>query len=245
MHKIDDSAMYLRDLPAGESSTSGSAPRLMLLVTSPTRRLRAARRLPSRYLDSRLKRAFDIVAATVALAFFAPLLILIAMAVRLSSRGPILFVQARGGKGLEPFGLFKFRSMYVQPPGAAVVQATEDDQRITPLGRILRKTSADELPQLLNVLRGEMSIIGPRPHAVEHDAYYSSVIERYTDRAKCKPGITGLAQVKGFRGATPTTQAIANRVDADLQYIETASFSLDVSIFLQTAWSVLACRNAY
>jgi lipopolysaccharide/colanic/teichoic acid biosynthesis glycosyltransferase len=153
-------------------------------------------------------------------------------------------VQSRGGKGRQKFGLFKFRSMYVHLPDGSIKQAERGDCRVTPVGRILRKTSADELPQLLNVLRGEMSIVGPRPHAVEHDDHYAKLIKRYPERARCKPGITGLAQVCGLRGATPTPDVMADRIDADLRYIETASFAGDIVIVLRTAWSILACRDA-
>lgn len=201
--------------------------------------------MASPYLDSPLKRAFDICVAAAALVFFSPLLLLIAVAVRLSSSGPILFMQWRGGKGRMKFRLMKFRSMYVQARGASVIQAERNDSRVTPIGSILRKTSADELPQLLNVLRGEMSIVGPRPHAVEHDEYYAALIKRYPERARCKPGITGLAQVGGLRGATPTAAIMVERINADIRYIETASFVVDITIVLRTAWSVLACRDAY
>ncbi len=146
---------------------------------------------------------------------------------------------------MRSFRMMKFRSMYVQTALAVIVQATPGDPRTTPLGRLLRRTSVDELPQLFNVLKGEMSIVGPRPHAIEHDELYGPLIGAYQDRFACKPGITGLAQVNGYRGATPTHEFMARRVALDLQYIEKASLSLDLLIILRTIRAILACRNAY
>ena len=197
------------------------------------------------YLDSRAKRLLDVTFAALAVAALCPLLLLIGSGVLATSKGPVLFVQKRGGRGQRSFHILKFRSMHVQSAQASVVQATPSDPRATPLGRFLRRTSLDELPQLFNVLRGEMSIVGPRPHAVEHDEIYGAMIGSYCNRFACKPGVTGLAQVNGYRGATPAHETMARRVAMDLEYIETASLSLDLLIILRTIKTMLTCRNAY
>ncbi|WP_299363839.1 sugar transferase [uncultured Paracoccus sp.] len=197
------------------------------------------------YLDSRTKRFLDLTVAAIALAVLFPLMLSIASAVLVTSRGPALFLQERGGRGQRPFRIMKFRSMYVQPAESSIVQATPGDPRATPLGRFLRSTSVDEIPQLFNVFKGEMSIVGPRPHAIVHDELFATRIDAYCNRFVCKPGITGLAQVRGYRGATTTQDLIAQRVALDLQYIETASLRLDLLIILRTTWTVLTCRNAH
>lgn len=197
------------------------------------------------YLDSHTKRLFDLTISAIAVTLLSPLLLLIAIGVLATSTGSIFFTQKRGGRGHRSFPMVKFRSMYVQSAQTAVVQATLGDPRATPLGRFLRKTSVDELPQLFNVLKGEMSIVGPRPHAIEHDELYGTLISGYRDRFACRPGITGLAQVNGYRGATPTLDFMARRIELDLQYIEMASLSLDLLIIVRTIWTMLTCRNAY
>jgi putative colanic acid biosysnthesis UDP-glucose lipid carrier transferase len=192
-----------------------------------------------------LKRALDIVVAGGALLFFAPLLALVAILIKLESRGPVLFRQARGGLNGQAFTIFKFRSMRVQENGDKVVQAKRDDDRITALGRILRKTSIDELPQLLNVLKGDMSIVGPRPHALAHDDQYGAVIANYHLRFRARPGLTGLAQIKGLRGGTSAVEAMAARVDADNDYIDDWSIWSDIRILALTLPHLLLAENAY
>lgn len=192
-----------------------------------------------------LKRAMDILVAGGALLFFAPLLALIAVLIRLESPGPVLFRQSRGGLNGQAFTIFKFRSMRCQENGSKVVQAQRDDDRITTVGRIIRKTSIDELPQLLNVLKGDMSIVGPRPHAVAHDEHYGALIPNYHLRFRTRPGLTGLAQIKGLRGGTSEVEAMAARVDADNEYIERWTLSGDVKILLMTVPHLLMAENAY
>ena len=191
------------------------------------------------------KRAFDVVVALAMLMFFAPSLLLVALLIRLESPGPVLFRQARGGLNGRPFTIYKFRSMRCEEDGETVVQATRADDRITPVGRFIRKTSIDELPQLLNVLRGDMSLVGPRPHARAHDEQYGGLIPGYALRFRTRPGLTGLAQIQGLRGGTDDIESMARRVTADIAYIETWSFAGDLRIMLLTAPHLLAAENAY
>jgi exopolysaccharide biosynthesis polyprenyl glycosylphosphotransferase len=191
-----------------------------------------------------LKRLLDLAIAIPALLLIAPLLAAIALWVRLDSRGPVLFRQTRSGLRGRPFTILKFRTMTVLENGATVVQATQDDPRITRAGRFLRKASLDELPQLLNVIRGEMSLVGPRPHALAHDIYYAARIEEYPQRQRAKPGITGWAQVHGLRGETPTLDSMRRRVLFDVWYARHASPMLDIEILLRTPFEVLRRRNA-
>lgn len=207
--------------------------------------LRAGRQVRSKYLNSRLRRIIDVAMATALLVALSPVLICIALAIRLTSSGPVLFRQNRNGKDMVPFELLKFRTMYCHAPDPAVLQAQRGDARITPVGKILRSTSLDELPQLLNVIRGEMSLIGPRPHAVEHDAYYGELVPEYRSRFQVRPGLTGYAQVSGARGATPQIEDMERRVDLDLYYIRTASLSLDCRILLRTVREVFFSSSAY
>lgn len=192
-----------------------------------------------------LKRAMDILVAGGALLFFAPLLALVAVLIKLESRGPVLFRQSRGGLNGQAFTIFKFRSMRCQENGSKVVQAKRDDDRITTVGRIIRKTSIDELPQLLNVLRGDMSIVGPRPHALAHDEHYGAQIANYHLRFRARPGLTGLAQIKGLRGGTSEVEAMAARIDADNEYIERWTLTGDIKILLMTVPHLLMAENAY
>jgi lipopolysaccharide/colanic/teichoic acid biosynthesis glycosyltransferase len=175
-----------------------------------------------------------------------PLLGLIAASVRRGSHGPVLFRQKRHGKDQTAFELLKFRTMYCsERPDPDVTQASRLDPRVTPIGRLLRRTSLDELPQLWNVIKGDMSLVGPRPHAVEHDSFYGPIIPRYTERFRAKPGITGLAQVSGARGATPRPEDMRARIDLDLQYLESASFALDCRILLRTVKEVIGSDAAF
>ncbi len=192
------------------------------------------------------KRALDIAIALPAVLFvLPPLALFVAICHRLQAPGPLFFRQTRAGIQNRKFEIFKFRTMKVENPDAAR-QATENDERIFPLGRLLRKTSIDEIPQFLNVLRGEMSIVGPRPHMIEHNAQFARIMASYHVRAFVKPGVTGLAQVRGFRGEARTPEDIQKRVACDLEYIEHWSLTLDLLLITQTAWQVcLPPKSAY
>lgn len=196
-------------------------------------------------MDAVMKRATDIVLASFALLLLAVPMLVIALAVKLTSRGPILFRQRRYGLNGEQIMVYKFRSMTVCEDGAVVTQATKNDQRVTPLGRILRSTSLDELPQLLNVLQGHMSVVGPRPHAVAHNEQYRKLISGYMIRHKVRPGITGLAQVNGLRGETETVEKMRARVQFDLEYLSHWSPWLDIKIIFKTAWTLIRGQEAY
>lgn len=191
-----------------------------------------------------LKRLSDIVLSAAALIALAPLFALVAVAIKLDSPGPVFFRQTRHGFNKQPFRIVKFRSMSTLEDGVAVRQATSNDPRITRVGRILRKFNIDELPQLVNVLRGEMSLVGPRPHALVHDAQFEPEIALYARRHNVKPGITGWAQVNGLRGETSTPDKISQRVHYDLYYIDNWSFMLDVWIIFLTLFSRKAYLNA-
>jgi exopolysaccharide biosynthesis polyprenyl glycosylphosphotransferase len=191
------------------------------------------------------KRAFDIAVATVGLLAIALFLLAVALAVRIESPGPILFRQARGGFNGRAFQILKFRTMRVMEDGPTITQATSRDQRVTRLGRWLRRSSVDELPQLINVLRGDMSLVGPRPHALAHDVQYSSLISNYPYRHHVKPGITGWAQINGLRGETPTVALMKRRVELDLWYATNWSFWLDLRILFRTVVEVCRTRNAF
>jgi putative colanic acid biosynthesis UDP-glucose lipid carrier transferase len=181
-----------------------------------------------------LKRAVDVLGAGVGLLVLLPLLLFVALLIVLESRGWPVFCQRRTGYGGRSFVIYKFRSMRVCEDGPNIVQAVRDDDRITLVGRIIRRTSIDELPQLLNVLKGEMSLVGPRPHALAHDEYYGEEIPSYGRRFMAKPGLTGLAQVCGLRGRTEDVADMAARIDKDLEYIENWSLALDIKILMRT-----------
>lgn len=192
------------------------------------------------------KRIEDLVLGIVALVVLSPLMVLIAMAIKLTSHGPVLFRQQRLGFNNNAFTLFKFRSMYDHPDDSDTVpQARRDDARITPVGRLIRRASLDELPQLFNVLRGEMSLVGPRPHALAHNREYGKMINGYLARHRVKPGITGWAQVNGLRGETDTPGKMRLRVEHDLYYIDHWSLWLDLKILAQTLVVGFFHRNAY
>lgn len=174
-----------------------------------------------------------------------PLLLVIGIAVKLSSKGPAIFKQRRLGWNGETILIYKFRSMYEHDEGPRVAQATKGDPRITPLGRFLRSTSLDELPQFINVLQGSMSIVGPRPHALSHNDHYRELIPKYMLRHKVKPGITGWAQVNGLRGETDTVDKMEARVQADIYYIENWSLWFDLKIIFMTVFKGLVGKNAY
>jgi len=192
-----------------------------------------------------LKRCEDIVISVLTLLLIWPFLIVIAVAVKASSPGPVFFRQKRQGINGKVFWIYKFRSMKVHKENeGTVTQAKENDDRVTRFGRIIRKTSLDELPQFFNVIKGEMSIVGPRPHAVEHDKYYERIIPRYNRRFLVKPGITGWAQVNNLRGETRAVDQMMRRAEHDLFYISKWSFLLDVKIILMTPF-VLLSEKAY
>ena len=191
-----------------------------------------------------LKRAFDIVLSGVGLLVLSPFLVLVALLIVLESRGPVIFKQARRGFNGETFMIWKFRSMRVTESGYAMKQAQKRDPRVTRIGRIIRATSIDELPQLINVLTGQMSLVGPRPHAVSHDEELSRELAVYAHRQRIKPGITGWAQVHGFRGETSTREAIEGRVEHDIYYVDNWSIFLDIWIIILTVFHPAARRNA-
>jgi putative colanic acid biosysnthesis UDP-glucose lipid carrier transferase len=180
------------------------------------------------------KRLIDIVGASFGILLLMPLFLLVCIAIRMESPGGALFRQHRSGYLGEPFVIYKFRTMRVAEDGPSIVQAVRGDPRTTAIGQFLRRTSIDELPQLFNVLKGEMSLVGPRPHAVAHDREYALVLPDYDSRFKAKPGITGLAQVSGLRGETPDPRDMGARVSKDLEYIRNWSFLLDIQILFRT-----------
>lgn len=190
-------------------------------------------------IDGYLKRGMDILLSSIGLAVAAPLLILIALAIRLTSEGPIFFRQRRYGLDGKEFLVWKFRTMSTMEDGRVVKQATKNDPRVTPVGRLLRRTSLDELPQLFNVLGGSMSLVGPRPYATAHNEHFRSLIRGYMLRHKVRPGITGLAQVLGSRLETDTTEKMAARIELDHRYIRDWSLWLDLKIMLKTIAVVL------
>jgi putative colanic acid biosynthesis UDP-glucose lipid carrier transferase len=194
---------------------------------------------------SGLKRLFDIAVAGWALLLFLPLLLVVMAAIRLESPGQAIFRQRRPGYRGQVFTILKFRTMTVAEDSAEVRQATKGDSRVTAVGSLLRKLSIDELPQLWNVLRGDMSIVGPRPHALAHDEYYGAMIPAYGARFRAKPGLTGYAQVNGFRGEIADMRCMSDRVAADNSYIEEWSLALDVAILLKTVPLIFRDPNAY
>ncbi len=202
-------------------------------------------RSPRTRLELITKRLVDILVAGTSLVLMLPLLIVTAMAVKLDSPGPVLFRQKRCGFNGRPFYIMKFRSMSVMEDGSTIVAAKPNDARVTQLGSWLRRTSIDELPQLWNVLQGSMSIVGPRPHAMAHDQEFDKVVSNYAFRQHVKPGLTGWAQVNGFRGELRTIEDIEQRVKFDLWYIDNWSFALDFRIMLMTAIQLLRGGNAY
>jgi Undecaprenyl-phosphate glucose phosphotransferase len=197
--------------------------------------------------DGRLaKEVFDRALAALAVALLSPLLLLIASAVKLSSEGPALFRQQRRGLNGKVFTIYKFRSMRLHTPKEGTVeQARRKDPRITRVGAFLRRCSLDELPQLFNVLKGDMSLVGPRPHAIEHDSYYGRYVDGYMDRYRMKPGITGWAQINGFRGETDRMEKMVSRVEHDLYYMGNWSFWLDLRIVVLTVFKGFVGTQAY
>ncbi|QQE90059.1 undecaprenyl-phosphate glucose phosphotransferase [Azotobacter chroococcum] len=193
-----------------------------------------------------IKRFEDLLVSAPVTLLILPVCLLIGVAVKLSSRGPMLFKQYRTGINGKRFKVYKFRTMVVhREEGSEVTQATRDDVRVTPLGAFLRRTSLDELPQFFNVLQGRMSIVGPRPHALAHNEYYKDLVESYMQRHKVKPGITGWAQVSGYRGETDVLEKMQKRVECDLWYIDNWSLWLDLKIIFLTLFKGFVNKNAY
>jgi putative colanic acid biosysnthesis UDP-glucose lipid carrier transferase len=197
-----------------------------------------------------LKRLFDIVASGLALLTLLPLFTVVAAWIKLDSKGPVFFSQNRWGVGAEPFKIYKFRSMTQETSlaasdGTTVTQTTKGDMRVTRVGAFIRRTSIDELPQLLNILKGDMSIIGPRPHAISHNESYRGLVKGYMIRHKIKPGLSGWAQIHGFRGETETLDKMEGRIRYDLDYLRNFSFSLDIYIIYKTVMLVISGKNAY
>lgn len=192
-------------------------------------------------MQKAFKRIFDVVFASLTLVALAPVWVVVAIWVAVTSPGGVFFRQKRTGYKGREFDLLKFRSMYVNNE-ADTRQADENDNRITPVGKFLRKSSIDELPQLWNVVKGDMSLIGPRPHMISETDYYSPKIKDYNRRHEMRPGLTGNAQVKGYRGATPTVEDMANRVNADLDYVDHFSLWFDLKILTLTVWKILTLK---
>jgi len=196
-------------------------------------------------LGSFIKRAEDIVVGSLIFSLIALPMLMIAIAIKVTSPGPVFFKQKRYGRDGREIKVWKFRSMKVMDNGPVVAQATKNDPRITPFGSFLRRTSLDELPQFINVLEGTMSIVGPRPHAVAHNEEYRKQIQGYMLRHKIKPGITGLAQINGYRGETDTLEKMEGRIRYDLQYIRNWSLVLDLKIIFLTVFKGFINKNAY
>lgn len=225
--------MFVTDLIQGKTSAVHGMPVISVCET------------PFKGVDGLVKRASDIVFSIFILLLILPVLVAIAIAVRWTSAGPIIFKQRRYGLDGAEIVVYKFRSMTVTEDDGNLTQATKNDSRITPLGAFLRRTSLDELPQFVNVLQGRMSIVGPRPHAVAHNELYRKLIKGYMVRHKVKPGITGWAQVNGFRGETETLQKMQGRIDYDLDYLRNWSLRLDIRIIVKTVRLVLKDQAAY
>jgi putative colanic acid biosynthesis UDP-glucose lipid carrier transferase len=200
---------------------------------------------PRTAVASRRKRLLDLTVAGLALILFLPLLLLIAAAIRAQGPGPVLFRQQRTGLHGRPFWIFKFRTMRPEPEAPELRQASRHDARVTHVGRVLRKLSLDELPQLLNVLRGEMSLVGPRPHALCHDDRWGPLVPSYAERFRVRPGLTGLAQVRGWRGEVHDDDAIRRRVACDNEYVEAWTFWGDLKLLVRTLPLVLSDPRAY
>lgn len=222
---------------------AASAPSVSTIVISlPTETIQA---FATPAATSWAKRAMDVSVALLLLILLLPSLMLIALAVRVTSPGPILFRQSRTGLNGRVFAVWKFRTMRVLEDGDGIAHATRNDARVTPIGALLRSTSLDELPQLFNVLAGDMSLVGPRPHAVAHDRRYGLLIGDYARRFRAKPGMTGLAQIRGLRGEIHDLSCMEARVRADCEYIERWSLFFDLAILLQTIPLMVRDRNAY
>lgn len=192
-----------------------------------------------------IKRAEDLIFGTIITLLISPLMLIIAIGIKLTSRGPVIFKQDRYGLSGQKITVYKFRSMRVMENADVVTQATKQDPRVTRFGSFLRRKSLDELPQFINVLQGRMSIVGPRPHAIAHNEEYRKIVDNYMIRYKVKPGITGLAQVSGYRGEVDTLDKMEKRVQYDIEYIQNWSLWLDIKIILKTMTKGFSGENAY
>jgi putative colanic acid biosysnthesis UDP-glucose lipid carrier transferase len=195
-------------------------------------------------INATLSRALDILLSLFALIMLSPLFVVVAILISRGSKGGIFYRQTRSGFNGTTFEILKFRSMR-SDGDSQFVQCVSNDPRVTSIGGFLRKTSIDELPQLWNILKGDMAIVGPRPHAVEHDAQFAKLLPHYFKRYSVKPGLTGLAQIKGFRGPTPSVKSMGNRLAADLEYAQQKSFVGDLKIIAQTMPLVISAHNAH
>jgi putative colanic acid biosynthesis UDP-glucose lipid carrier transferase len=225
--------LFLSDLMQSRWTSLGSMPVLSVFDT------------PFYGVDGWLKRVEDLVLGTIILSMISVPMLVVAAAIKLTSKGPVFFRQHRYGLNGQRISVLKFRTMTVCEDGEKIKQASKNDARITRLGAFLRRTSLDELPQFLNVLTGEMSIVGPRPHAVAHNEEYRKLIHGYMLRHKVKPGITGWAQVNGWRGETDTLEKMSKRIEHDLDYIRRWELSFDLKIILMTIFSSSTRKNAY
>jgi putative colanic acid biosysnthesis UDP-glucose lipid carrier transferase len=212
---------------------------------APTPAVAAAEPLLIPVATSSAKRLLDVAGALLALILFLPLMLLIALLIRVESGGPAIFRQRRTGHQGRAFTILKFRTMTVAEDCEGVRQATRGDDRVTPVGALLRRLSLDELPQILNVLKGDMSLVGPRPHAIAHDEHYADLIPSYNDRFRAKPGLTGLAQVNGLRGEIFELRGMADRVAADNAYIDAWSLRQDLAILARTLVVIFRDPQAY
>ena len=199
---------------------------------------------PRRSLYALFKRSIDFMASVFLILLLSPVFLFIALLIKFQDRGPVFFRQERHGLNGSKFRIIKFRTMTTAASSGGFVQCQSGDLRVTELGRVLRQTSLDELPQLFNVLLGTMSLVGPRPHAIEHDFQYGSVLEKYWLRYSVLPGMTGLAQVRGQRGPTQDLSHMSSRVASDIEYVKRASLRLDVSILFSTVAVVINGQNA-
>lgn len=245
--RLDCVKEFIKDLPISAKLLPDMRVRSLMKYGSDGRQFPTIdiQRAPLNGLERLVKRGMDLIISFFALVLLLPVMTLTAMAIKLDGPGPVIFRQHRKGFNGRQFVMFKFRTMKVQENSGFIKQATRDDPRVTPIGKLLRASSIDELPQLLNVLIGDMSIIGPRPHAVAHDNQFEQVIGDYAHRHHVKPGITGWAQCNGARGATPTADDITRRVALDLWYINNWNLLLDIRILFKTFFEVLRKRNAY
>ncbi|HJP37645.1 MAG TPA: undecaprenyl-phosphate glucose phosphotransferase [Gammaproteobacteria bacterium] len=221
------------DLIQAKADTIGKIPIVALCET------------PFHGVNGLVKRSTDLILGTIFLVIASPMMLFVAIAIKLTSRGPIIFKQHRYGLDGRKIIIYKFRSMTVTEDSGEIKQATKNDSRITPLGGFLRRTSLDEFPQLINVLQGRMSLVGPRPHAVAHNEMYRQVIKSYMVRHKVTPGITGLAQVQGLRGETDDLASMERRIDYDLEYLRNWSLTLDIEILFRTVFTVWKQDGAY
>jgi len=195
-------------------------------------------------INQHIKRSFDITLSALAIIILSPILLIVALAIKLQDGGNVLYTQPRGGQYGKAFNIYKFRSMKLAKK-TNLKHTSVNDERVTTIGKLIRKTSIDELPQLFNVLLGDMSIVGPRPHMIEHDNMYAAQIKRYNQRFAVKPGITGLAQIRGFRGNITKVDDMRNRVINDIEYINQCNFMHDIKIMAMTVPAVILGTNAY